>query len=441
MTAGPPNASGGSGQAAQRRGRFPVSRRKFFGAVGGLAAGAAVIGADAERASSDAPQPGGMYQDGTESFYGVHQSGIITSPQSHTYFAALDVTTEYKRDVADLLQRWTNVAARLSTGRTAGPVTGDTDRIEPDSGEARGLGAARLTVNFGFGPTLFAKDGHDRFGLAHHQPYELAELPEFPGDQLTGSRTGGDLTIHACADDPQVAFHAVRQLARAADGIASIRWSQAGFNEAAASAGTPRNLMGFKDGTINPQSPAQLDQFVWVGYEGPDWMTGGTYLVIRRIRISLGHWDVQSLGTQEQVIGRYKMSGAPLGKSGEFDALDLGAKDGQGNPFIPVNSHVRLASPQENWGSMMLRRSYAYDDGMDISSEKGSPGQPPMFDAGLLFACYQRNPLLAFVAIFRKLAENDALSQFTTHTGSAIVAIPPAAAGPAEWVGQRLFET
>jgi len=440
VTAHPPEASGGSGQAADSRRRLPVSRRRLLGAVGGLTAGAAAAGAGAALASSEAPGPGGGYLDGVEPFYGVHQGGILTSQQSHTYLAALDVTTERRQDLAGLLRHWTDIAARLSAGATAGPLASDPDKNEPDSGEAVGLGPARLTVNFGFGPTLFAKDGHDRFGLASQHPYELAELPQFPGDQLLESRTGGDLTVHACADDPQVAFHAVRQLVRAADGVASLRWSQAGFSEAPASAGTPRNLTGFKDGTINPKTGAQLDQYVWVGYEGPAWMTGGTYLVLRRITISLERWDTQTLGAQEKVIGRYKMSGAPLGKPGEFDSLDLQAKDGQGNLLIPADSHVRLASPQENWGAMMLRRSYSYDDGVNTVSNQAA-SRRPTFDAGLLFACYQRNPLLAFVAIFRRLACNDPLRQFTTHTGSAIVAIPPAAAGPGYWVGQRLLDS
>ena len=434
---GSPPVSGGAHSG------HPISRRGFFGAVGGIAVGGALVDAGIELTRSDAPPTFGVTsQHGVEPFYGVHQGGILTSPQRYTYLAALDVTTDKKRDVADLLRHWTATAFRLTQGRAAELLTDDSKGTEPDSGETFGLGPARLTVNFGFGPTLFTSKGDDRFGLVSHQPYELAELPSFPGDELVESECGGDLTVHACSDDPQVAFHAVRQLARAAKGVASIRWSQSGFNETAVTSGTPRNLLGFKDGTMNPKTASELNQYVWVGYEGPAWMTGGTYLVVRRIRISLESWDNTSLGAQEQVIGRYKKSGAPLGKSREFDALDLVAKDGRGDPIIPLDAHVRLTSPQENWGATMLRRSYAYGDGVNRSRDPESSNQAPLtLDAGVLFACYQRNPLLAFVAIFKKLATNDALGQFTTHTGSAIAAIPPAAVGPSEWVGQRLFET
>ena len=144
-----------------------------------------------------------------------------------------------------------------------------------------------------------------------------------------------------------------------ADGIASIRWTQVGFNETASSTGTPRNLQGFKDGTINPARPAaSSEEFVWAGSESPGWMRRGTYLVVRRIHIAIEDWDARTLSEQEQVIGRHKVSGAPLGESDEFDALDLRATDSAGSPLIAVNAHVRLAAPQENGGQMILRRGY-----------------------------------------------------------------------------------
>jgi deferrochelatase/peroxidase EfeB len=421
--------------------RSHISRRNFLGAAGGLVAGAALVGARDQLTSHKVSPVRSTVSDGVEPFYGLHQGGITTQPQSHTYFAALDVTTDRRNELAALLQSWTAVAANLTSGRTAAPLVTDLGGVEPDSGETLGLGPARLTINFGFGPSLFGRGAHDRFGLAKNWPVWLIDLPAFPGDELIESKTGGDLTIHACADDPQVVFHAVRQLARAADGVASIRWSQAGFNEASASEGTPRNLMGFKDGTINPRTDAELDRFVWVGQEGPDWLTGGTYVVVRRIRIAFDQWDAEPLGNQERVIGRHKVSGAPLGKSNEFDELDLEAAYSNGDLVIPHDSHVRLTSPQENWGEMMLRRSYSYNDGVDPLVERRAPGGlAPTLDAGIFFAAYQRNPRLVFIPIFQRIAELDALREFTIHTGSAVVAIPPAAAGPGDWVGQRLLE-
>ena len=180
-----------------------------------------------------------------------------------------------------------------------------------------GLSPARLTITFGFGAGLFIKDGQDRYGLAAKRPAALVDLPKFPGDQLVDARTGGDLSVQACADDPQVAFHAIRQLSRLAYNVAQIRWVQTGFTANFNAKETPRNLMGFKDGTNNPSvnDPKLMNQFIWVGDEGPDWMRGGSYMVVRRIRIALEHWDRMNLAFQEQTVGRHKYSGAPLGRN------------------------------------------------------------------------------------------------------------------------------
>ena len=302
---------------------------------------------------------------------------------------------------------------------------------------SRRSGPGRLTVNVGFGPSLFGVNGLDRFRLAERWPIQLVDLPAFRGDALSASTAGGDLTIHACADDPQVAFHAVRQLVRAGGALTAVRWSQAGFNETDASRGTPRNLLGFKDGTSNPSTTAELAQFVWARSDAPAWMAGGTYLVMRRIRISLEQWDAQTLRSQELAVGRHKATGAPLGRSGEFDALDLRATNSTGGPVVPLDAHVRLASPQENWGATLLRRSYSYSNGVTPAQESGAGS--PSFDAGLLFASYQNDPRLAFIPIFHALAEKDALSRFCTCTGSAIAAIPPAPSKAGRWIGQDLF--
>jgi len=165
----------------------------------------------------------------TEPFWGAHQGGIITPPQSHTYVAALDLATEKRDEVIQLFCAWTTAAARMTRGESAPPIDRDAETVLPDSGEAHGLPPARLTLTFGFGAGLFLKDGKDRYGLAAQRPPALLDLPPFDGDQLIETRTGGDLWIQACAEDPLVAFHAVRQLVRLAHGVAIVRWAQTGF--------------------------------------------------------------------------------------------------------------------------------------------------------------------------------------------------------------------
>jgi deferrochelatase/peroxidase EfeB len=387
---------------------FDPSRRGFLGASAGLIAAAGALRPAA--ATEQAPS-------GLEPFYGRHQGGITTPQQAHTYVAAFDVTSTSRADFKALLARWTAAAARLCAGQPADPT---------DSGDTLGMPPARLTLNFGFGPTLFMKDGQDRFGLAAQRPPALAELPVFVGDKIEPARSFGDLSIQACADDPQTAFHAVRQLARLAYDVATPRWVQAGFVPQPV-AQTPRNLMGFRDGTNNPcpANEAEMNEVVWVGAEGPAWMQGGTYAVFRRIRIALEHWDRTPVSFQEQTMGRTKAVGAPIGAKAEHDAENLAAVDADGNPIIAENAHVRLASAVTA-GARIFRRGYSYNDGLSFTAERWPPWRQAMeYDAGLLFVAYQKDPRAQFTKIFDRMAKFDMLNQFTTHTASALFAIPP----------------
>jgi deferrochelatase/peroxidase EfeB len=424
------------------------SRRGFLKAGGAAVAAGASLGAGLAapqsalaKASTRSTDP----QMAVEPFYGLHQGGIVTPQQSHTYVAALDLTTDKRDDVIALLRAWTDAAARLTQGNTAAALpTGDAgdNKSAPDSGDVLGLGPNALTITFGFGAGLFTKDGKDRYGLAARRPAALVDLPRFNGDQLIPEKTGGDLFIQACANDPQVAFHAVRQLTRMVYGNAAMRWGQAGFLSGPRGQ-TPRNLMGFKDGTNNPSiaKPQLMNEFVWAGASADaPWMEGGTYTVVRRIRITLEHWDNMELGFQEQVFGRHKYSGAPIGKKNEFDAVDLKEEDKDGNPVIPENSHVRLSNQASNKGAQILRRSYSYNDGTNFYIERWPPWrQETEYDAGLIFIAHQADPRTGFIPINEKLSKFDVMNQFTTHIGSAIFAVPPGAR-EGSYVGAGLFE-
>jgi deferrochelatase/peroxidase EfeB len=424
------------------------SRRGFLACAGGLmaAAGAAAAiespgAAHASAAAAGiADAPHGKHA--VEPFFGAHQSGILTPAQSHTYFAAFDVASNKKSDLVELFKTWTAAAARMTLGYPALKIAADTSVAAPDSGDSLDMPPSRLTITFGFGPELFLKDGKDRFSLAKYHPEPLVDLPHFNGDQFIAGRTGGDLSIQACADDPQVAFHAVRQLSHLAYGVTQIRWVQAGFVASPGGGKTPRNLMGFKDGTNNPSitDAAQMAKFIWVGNEGPEWLRGGSYVVTRRIRIALEHWDRTPVDFQEEVIGRHKYSGAPVGKKHEFDIPDLNATDKDGNPIIADTSHLRLATAVSNDGAKILRRGYSYNDGVNFTAERWPPWRQGMeYDSGLLFVAYQRDPRTGFIKIFEKMSKLDMLNQFTTHTGSALFACPPGAS-EGGFIGQALFD-
>jgi deferrochelatase/peroxidase EfeB len=413
------------------------SRRGFLAGAAGLAAAAGSNLASRPARALDAAE-----LETTTPFWGAHQSGIVTPPQAHAYIAAFDLTTAKRGDVEKLLRQWTAAAAQLSVGEPA-DIPGEGDyAAEPDPADTLGLSPARLTLTFGFGPGLFVKDGQDRFGLRAYRPEAFVDLPNFPGEQLAPARTGGDLLAQACADNPQVAFHAIRQLTRLAYGVAQIRWVQAGFVSDFGADRTPRNLMGFKDGTGNPSTsdPKAMDAVVWAGDEAPAWMRGGSYLVVRRARIALEHWDRMKVAFQEQTLGREKLSGAPLGAKGEFDPIDLDAKDSDGNPIMPENSHVRLAHQASLEGSRILRRSYSYNDGANVTAERWPPWRQGMeFDAGLIFIGYQRDLRSGFIKIFEKMARFDMMNQFVTNTGGGHYACPGGVA-KGEFIGQRLFE-
>jgi deferrochelatase/peroxidase EfeB len=298
-----------------------------------------------------------------------------------------------------------------------------------------GLDPARLTITFGFGPSLFGSAGQNRFGLASQHPGALAPLPSFGGESLDPDRSGGDLCVQACAENPQVAFHAIHVLTRIASGAATVRWSQQGFGRTSSvsrSQPTPRNLMGFKDGTANirAEDGDAMEEFVWVQPgDGPAWMGGGSYLIARRIQMLFDVWDATSLEGQERVIGREKASGAPLGGRAEYAPIDLAAKT-HGAPTIPADAHIRLASPDRNNGRRILRRGYSY-------SEPPEPGSGQI-DAGLFFICFQRDPQRQFIPLQRRLAASDALNRHTLHTASAIFACPPGVE-PGGFVGEGLF--
>jgi deferrochelatase/peroxidase EfeB len=392
----------------------------------------------------------------TEAFRGAHQAGIVTNTQRQTVLAAFDLTTSNRSDLVALLRTWTRLAGELVAGESVTipiytpPGGGGSDAYADatggsttdDSLEAYGLGANRLTLTVGFGRSLFVTgSGQDRFGISGRRPAALIDLPHFSGDELTAADSDGDLFLQACADDPQVAFHAVRSMARIAPDVATLRWTQLGFSPDN-TGGTPRNLMGFKDGTINSNvhPPTDLQATVWAGPDGPAWMHGGSYLVYRRIRITLEHWDRIPPSLQAQVIGREKLSGAPLGQPGEFSALDLDRRDARGSPVIPVDAHVRLAAPETNNGAVIVRRAFSYNNGTTPFTERWPPWRQALeYDAGLLFLSYQKDPRAGFLPIFTRLSELDALNQFTTHTASAVFAIPPGATRPGDWIGQALL--
>lgn len=448
----PPATTGTSDDPVAATG---VSRRSLLGiagaslalGLGGGFAGGHSVGAKA--AVSNNNGGGGAPSSDKYPFTGQHQAGIVTPAQDRLHMAAFDVTAKTRDELISLLRKWTFAASRMTQGLAAseqGTTAGPYDAPPQDTGEAEGLTASGLTITIGFGPALFRDSaGNDRFGIADQLPALLKELPHFPADALDPKQSGGDLVVQACADDPQVAVHAVRNLARLGFGIATVRWSQLGYGRTSSTSTaqtTPRNLFGFKDGTANlkAEEPEILTKSVWVAaHDDPqaEWLTDGSYLVARRISMDIEIWDRQSLREQEVVIGRTKGTGAPLSGGEEFTTPDF-ARAGRGDkPLIDPSSHVAMTHPTTNNGAQMLRRGYNFTDGTDGLGR---------LDAGLFFLAYVRNPETQYIPMQTRIARGDLLSEYLKHTGSSLWAIPAGVPDGAllhpdtgAYVGEALF--
>lgn len=300
-----------------------------------------------------------------------------------------------------------------------------------DTDVARDAGPSRLTVTFGFGRSLFS-----RIGLTSQRPEALEPLPTFSSDHLDGKRSDGDLFVQVGADDGLVAFHAMRTVQRSAASTARLRWQMSGFNRspgATEEPRTPRNLMGQIDGTNNPKtSDDDFTSKIFVSSaDGPAWMAGGSYAVVRRIRMLLDDWEKLKLSEQERAVGRRKSDGAPLSGGHERSTVHLQAHGDDGELAIAPNAHIRVAAPKNNRGATMLRRVFSYHDGF---LDDGAP------DAGLLFVAWQADPKEGFTPVQLRLDRGDALSRHLRHEASALFAVPGGCA-EGEYVGQRLLES
>jgi deferrochelatase/peroxidase EfeB len=387
----------------------PAGRRSFL--RGALAAG--VAGSLTGAAASAAAAPDRATTPPASPFHGAHQAGILDRPRPRTIVAALDVVASGRGELTEFFRTLTDRARALTTGGApADPGIGgppaDSGVLGPD------VPAAGLTVTAGVGASLF----DDRYGLASRRPAALTPMRTFPNDDLDPDWCHGDVSLQLTAEDDDTVVHALRDIARHTRGEAQIRWRMSAFTSPPRPSGTPRNLMGFKDGISNPDvtSAAEMDRLVWADRSRePAWTAGGSYLVIRLIRMLVEFWDRVGITEQEQMFGRDRATGAPLDGTHERDVPKF-AQDPIGK-VIPLTSHIRMANPRtpQTAGSRILRRSYNYDRGVDAVGD---------LDMGLLFTCYQQDLKRQFEAVQTRLADEPLVDYITPFGGGYFFALP-----------------
>lgn len=411
-----------------------LARRGFLRATAAALGGAALSGVatgtlvnpHAAAATPQAAAP--TSKDRQLAFHGAHQAGILTERQRSAAFVSFDVTAAGRSGLIELLRTLTERSRALTTatpsvnlGITAPPSDSGLLGADPV--------ADGLTITTSLGAGIFDQ----RFGLAARKPQRLRPMDTFVNDNLDRAQCDGDLLLQICADNADTVTHALRDLARHTRGGMQVRWRVDGNTPPPRPTGAPRNLLGFKDGSANPVTSdgSEMDRLVWVraGSDEPAWATGGSYCVVRTIRMLVEFWDRVGLSEQERMFGRRKDSGAPLTGSVESDVPDY--SDDPTGVKIPLDSHIRLANPRTaaTDSHRLLRRAYNYDRGVDSNGN---------LDMGLMFTCFQQDLDRQFVAVQKRLAD-EPLVDYISPVGGGYFFTLPGVTGERDWYGRTLL--
>ncbi len=414
------------------------SRRRLLKGMGILSGALAVGGGTPVHAQEKSFSPGTLSPSARQEaqpFYGAHQAGILTPQQAAMMIVAFDVLATDKSDLERLFRLLTERIAFLTRGGKAPPVTNP--QLPPmDSGIlGETIWPDNLTITVSVGNSLF----DERYGLQALKPHKLQAMTRFPNDALEGKLCHGDLLLQICANTNDTVIHALRDIIKHSPDLLSVRWRREGFisDHAARSKGreTPVNLLGFKDGTANPDSASAslMAKILWVtaDQDEPAWTHGGSYQAARIIQFRVEFWDRTPLREQENIFGRVKHSGAPLGMQNEHDEPDY-ASDPEGER-TPLDAHIRLANPRtpETHENLMLRRGYSYSLGVSNAGQ---------LEMGLLFVCYQHDLEKGFLTVQKRL-NREALEEYIKPIGGGYFFVLPGVIDEKHYLGQALLQS
>ena len=409
---------------ADQRTGGSFSRRAFLGtaALGTAVVGGATVGGIAlASAREEAPAP-------ARGFHGERQAGVLEQPAPHGLLAGFRCVDPDRVALAGTMRRLSDEIEALVGGRPAAEL--DAQLPPTDNGVLGEVTDPGLVATLSVGASLF--DG--RYGLAARKPRELVTMPFLANDRLDPRRSHGDLLLVLQGREPDVCLHALRRVMRRTRANLVLHWLQDAFTrpDAKPLAGQTqsRNLLGFKDGTANPDaSDAELmRRLVWTSSGEPAWTAGGTYQAVRVIRMLVERWDRASLTEQENLIGRHKGSGAPLSGSSESEA-PVFADDPDGER-TPLDAHIRLANPRDRRtaGKELLRRGFSYSRGMDGAG---------MLDQGLAFISYQSR-LAHFLETNDRL-KGEPLEEYLRPEGGGFFFVLPGVTRDGDHLGRSLL--
>ena len=336
------------------------------------------------------------------------QAGIITRPPDHALLVALTITPTDPgpvREAIEALRVLVHKELRSDLDETTPASSKDVPSAETgELGFTDGYERYSLTITVAFAKTAYAKLGVPDT----EHPQDLVPIPWAQLSDAPRKTDNGDVLVQVCSDSIYVNEHVQRRIEEELGDRFAIAWVVAGAQRHNSRAGRPnreegRALIGFMDGTnnLNPRDNPADHELVFVDpekvssyppqvpaitggqpnpYGGgpqppqfpadlrappatePAWTTGGTYVVVRASTIDTAVWDKQTLGSQEKIVGRFKVSGSALDKPDDPQSPPADpdyAADPNG-ATTPLTAHIRKSNPRtaDDLARRIFRRGY-----------------------------------------------------------------------------------